>query len=119
MEDQDIRTRYRYNLFLNVPLNDTKLGKGVVYTAMYNEIFINGETGIGNARSMELFERNRTYLGADYGLRNNLRMQIGWMRQTTANWVKNKAQFSLHHNFKKKRLFNLQIWVISIQCAFM
>ncbi len=99
VEDQDFRTRYRYNLFLNVPFNDTKLGKGVVYAALYNEIFINGQTDIGAGRSVQFFDRNRTYLGIGYGILKNLRMQLGWMRQPTVNWAKNQAQFSLHHSF--------------------
>lgn len=99
VEDQDFRTRYRYNLFLNVPFNDTKLDKGVYYAAFYNELFINGETDIGEGRSVQLFDRNRTYLGVGYGVRKNMRVQLGWMRQTTVNWGKNQAQFSLHHNF--------------------
>ena len=99
VEDQDFRTRFRYNLFINVPFNDTKLDKGVVYAAFYNEIFINGQTDIGDNRSVQLFDRNRTYLGVGYGILNNLRAQLGWMRQATANWSKNQAQVSLHHSF--------------------
>lgn len=99
VEDQDFRTRYRYNLFLNIPFNDTSLGKGVIYAALYNEIFINGQTDIGDGRSVQFFDRNRTYLGVGYGIRKNMRVQLGWMRQTTVNWAKNQAQFSLHHSF--------------------
>ena len=99
VEGQDFRTRYRYNLFLNILFNDTALGKGVVYTALYNEIFINGQTDVGEGRSVQLFDRNRTYVGIGYGVRDNMRVQLGVMRQTTVNWAKNQAQFSLHHNF--------------------
>ena len=99
VEDQDFRTRYRYNLFVNVPFNDTKLAKQVVYLALYNEIFINGQTAIGDGRTVQFFDRNRTYLGLGYGLLDNLRMQVGWMKQTTVNWSKGQAQLSLHHNF--------------------
>jgi len=97
--DQDFRTRFRYNLFLNVPLNDTELGKGVFYAALYNEIFINGQKDIGNDRTVEFFDRNRTYLGLGYGLSNQLRIQGGWMLQTTDSWSKGQIQLSLHHNF--------------------
>ncbi|MGB3464777.1 MAG: DUF2490 domain-containing protein, partial [Cyclobacteriaceae bacterium] len=97
--DQDFRTRYRYNLFVNIPVNDTVLKKGVVYIALYNEIFINGQTDIGNDRSVQYFDRNRTYVGVGYGLKDNLRIQLGGMRQTTVNWAKNQVQFSLHHSF--------------------
>lgn len=97
--DQDFRTRYRYNLFVNVPLNSTSLGKNVVYIALYNEIFINGQRNIGDGRTVGFFDRNRTYMGLGYGLRKNLRTQLGWMKQTTANWSKGQAQVSLHHSF--------------------
>lgn len=99
VEDQDFRTRYRYNLFLNVPFNNTSLSKNTVYLALYNEIFINGQRDIGDDRTVEYFDRNRTYLGIGYGLRDNLRMQAGWMKQTTANWSKGQLQLSLHHSF--------------------
>jgi hypothetical protein len=99
VQNQDFRTRYRYNLFLNVPLNATELKKGTVYAALYNEIFINGQRNIGNNRTVELFDRNRTYLGLGFGLKDNLRVQGGWMKQTTNNWAKGQTQISLHHNF--------------------
>lgn len=99
VESQDFRTRYRYNLFLNVPLNSTKLVKNTVYLTLYNEIFINGQKDIGENRSVELFDRNRTYLGMGYGIKDNLRTQVGWMKQTTNNWAKGQLQFSLHHSF--------------------
>jgi hypothetical protein len=97
--DQDFRTRYRYNIFVNVPFNNTALEKGTLYLALYNEIFINGQRDIGEGRSVEYFDRNRTYLGLGFGLRDNLRAQLGWMKQTTANWSKGQAQVSLHHSF--------------------
>lgn len=99
VEGQDFRTRFRYNLFVNIPLNTTELRRKTVYLALYNEIFINGQQEIGDGRSVDFFDRNRTYLGMGYGLRDNLRTQIGWMKQTTANWSKGQLQFSLHHNW--------------------
>lgn len=97
--DQDFRTRYRYNIFVNVALNKTSLGKGTIYSAFYNEIFINGQRDIGDGREVQFFDRNRTYLGLGYGISQNLRVQLGWMNQTTVNWEKGQAQFSLHHSF--------------------
>jgi len=97
--NQDFRTRYRYNIFLNIPFNGTELKKSIVYFAFYNELFINGQKDIGDGRSVEYFDRNRTYLGLGYGLKDNLRMQGGWMKQTTNNWSKGQAQLSLHHSF--------------------
>lgn len=99
VEGQDFRTRYRYNLFLNVPLNNTKLEKKTIYIALYNEIFINGQTDIGDGRTVQFFDRNRTYLGLGYNILDNLRVQGGWMKQTTVNWSKGQTQLSLHHSF--------------------
>ncbi|MEL6164959.1 MAG: DUF2490 domain-containing protein [Cyanobacteria bacterium J06628_3] len=99
VDGQDMRTRYRYNLFVNVPLNNTALEQRTVYLAFYNEIFVNGQRSIGDGRLVEYFDRNRTYMGVGYGLLKNLRVQVGWMRQTTANWAKGQLQFSLHHAF--------------------
>jgi Protein of unknown function (DUF2490) len=98
VEDQDFRTRYRYNLFLNVPLNNKELTQKAIYLALYNELFINGGTDIGDGRSVQLFDRNRTYLGIGYVVNPKIRFQIGWMNQKTVNWGKGQLQFSLHHN---------------------
>ncbi|MEL6122338.1 MAG: DUF2490 domain-containing protein [Bacteroidota bacterium] len=95
--NQDTRTRFRYNLFLNVPFNKESLERGAVYLALYNEIFINGQRDIGDDRQVEVFDRNRTYVGLGYSLAANLRVQGGWMKQTTDNWSKGQAQISLHH----------------------
>ncbi|WP_422104794.1 DUF2490 domain-containing protein [Winogradskyella sp.] len=98
VEDQDFRTRYRYNLFLNVPLNRKTLNKKAIYVALYNELFINGQTDIGDGREVQLFDRNRTYLGVGYVLNSKIRFQLGWMNQKTVNWGKGQLQFSMHHN---------------------
>ena len=99
VEDQDFRTRYRYNLFINIPVNNETLVKDTWYFAFYNELFINGERKIGNNQSVQFFDRNRTYLGLGYTVNMNIRFQIGWMEQTTVNWQKGQLQFSMHHNF--------------------
>ena len=99
VEQQDFRTRYRYNLFINVVLNRTELIKGNTYLALYNEVFINGQTDIGDGRTVERFDRMRTYLGLGYGLSDRLRMQLGWMNQTTAVWSKGQLQVSTHYSW--------------------
>ena len=98
VEDQDFRTRYRYNLFLNVPINKKALSKNAIYAALYNELFINGQTDIGDGREVQLFDRNRTYLGVGYVLNSKIRFQSGWMNQKTNNWGKGQLQLSMHHN---------------------
>ena len=99
VENQDFRTRYRYNLFLNVPLNQPNLNKNAVYLALYNEIFINGEREIGDGRSVELFDRNRFYSALGYALKDNLKLQAGYMTQITNTVSKGQIQLSLHHTF--------------------
>ena len=97
VEGQDLRTRYRYNLFINVPLNKKTLEKKAIYIALYNEIFINGQREIGENNSVEIFDRNRAYAAIGYVIKNGLNVQFGIMNQTTDNQSKNQFQVSLHH----------------------
>jgi len=99
VEDQDFRTRYRYNLFLNIPLNQPNLNKGAIYLAFYNEIFINGQKDIGDGRRVEIFDRNRLYGALGYAIKDNLKVQAGFMEQTLNNSSKGQLQLSLHHSF--------------------
>jgi len=99
VENQNLRTRYRYNLFINVPLNKKTLEKKAMYLALYNEIFINGQRNIGNNNSVEIFDRNRAYAALGYVIKNGLRVQLGIMNQTTDNQGKNQLQLSFHHKF--------------------
>ena len=97
VENQDFRTRLRYNLFLNIALNKPKMEQGTIYLALYNEIFLNGQRRIGSGRQVEIFDRNRLYTAFGYVLKPNLKVQLGMMNQTTDNWGKNQLQLSLHH----------------------
>jgi len=97
VEKQDFRTRFRYNLFVNIALNAKDLTPKTFYAALYNELFINGERDIGSTE-IALFDRNRTYLGLGYVLTKSTRVQVGWMRQETEVWTKNQLQFSVHQN---------------------
>ena len=99
VENQDLRTRYRYNLFLNIPLNKKTLEKNTIYLAFYNEIFINGQRNIGENNSVEIFDRNRAYAAVGYVIIDGLRVQLGIMNQTTDKQGKNQFQVSLHHKF--------------------
>lgn len=99
VENQDFRTRYRYNLFLNIPFNSKDLSAKTIYGAFYNELFLNGQKQVSKTNSVEIFDRNRSYFGLGYVLRKQLRFQVGYMIQTTNNWSKGQLQFSMHHNF--------------------
>lgn len=99
VENQDFRTRFRYNLFVNVPLNSKEIQKNTYYLALYNELFINGEKQIGDGRMVEIFDRNRAYIGVGYAINDKIRVQTGYMNQATNTVSKGQLQLSLHQNF--------------------
>jgi hypothetical protein len=96
VEDQEFRTRYRYNLFLNIALNNAEMEKKTLYLALYNELFINGQRNIGNENTVEIFDRNRFYCALGYVIKPGRKVQLGVMKQTTDNWSKNQLQLSFH-----------------------
>jgi len=98
VDNQDFRTRYRYALFANIPLNRKDLSPGAYYLALYNELFINGERDTGRGR-VDYFDRNRAYAGLGYSISKGLRVQVGVMRQDTQNLDRTQLQLGLHHNF--------------------
>ena len=100
VENQDFRTRYRYNLFLNISLNQHIMDKNTVYLAFYNELFINGERNIGDNTTVEFFDRNRLYIALGYFIKKQLKVQLGMMTQTTNNVEKNQLQLSIHHTIQ-------------------
>ena len=99
VENQDFRTRYRYNLFLNIALNKPEMERNTIYLAIYNELFMNGQRTVGNGNTVEFFDRNRLYGAVGYVIQDGLKVQFGVMNQTTDSWGKNQIQLSLHHSF--------------------
>lgn len=99
VENQDLRTRYRYNLFINIALNKAAMEEKTIYLALYNEVFINGQREIGNGGTVEVFDRNRLYGALGYMIKKGMKVQLGVMNQTTDNWSKNQLQLSFHHKF--------------------
>jgi hypothetical protein len=99
VEDQDQRNRFRYFLSANYPLNKADLSKGSVYLSFYNELFLNLEKDIGRSRSVDTFDRNRTYLALGYSVSNNIRLQFGYMHQKTKAVDKGQLQVNLFHSF--------------------
>jgi len=99
VEDQDFRTRFRYALFIDVPLNMTAVKKGAWYLAFYNEIFLNGQRDIGDGQTVEIFDRNRLYGAVGYSLSDKVRLQGGYMQQYTDAVNKGQIQLSLHQSF--------------------
>ncbi len=75
------------------------LGPKTTYLAFYNEMFINGEREIGDGRTVEHFDRNRLYGALGYVPWAGVRVQLGYMRQTTNSVTKGQLQLSWHHAF--------------------
>jgi len=96
VQDQDFRTRYRYALFANLPMNQETLKTGAIYLAFYDEVFLNGQRGIGNGREVQIFDRNRLYGGLGYSITDHIRVQAGYMQQATDLLSKGQLQASAH-----------------------
>lgn len=99
VDDQDFRTRLRYFLGLNYPLNRDDLSAGAVYLSLYNELFVNLERDIGDGRRVDYFDRNRAYAALGYSLDDNSRLQFGYMWQENSNYGKGQLQFNFIHSF--------------------
>lgn len=93
-EGRDFNTRYRYSLFLDIPINRPTIAKNTAYIALYNEIFING---IKTADTPNVFDRNRVYLGAGFRVNASLAIQAGWMNQILEDAAKAQLLLSIHH----------------------
>ena len=66
-----------------------------IYLALYDEIFINGKRDLGQ----QIFDRNRAYIALGYVIKTGLKIQLGFMNQTTNSINKNQLQISFHHAF--------------------
>lgn len=99
VEDQDFRTRFRYAIFVDLPLNNKIIKPGTWYLAAYNEVFVNLESDIGNGRSVDTFDRNRLYGALGYSVTKGIKIQGGYMHQSTNSIDKGQIQLSLHHSF--------------------
>jgi len=89
VESSPFAFRFRYALFVNIPLNKEKIEAGTVYIPIWNELFINAKGAP--------FDRNWLYAGIGYQLTDNFGMRFGAMNEFRN--IKPKAQLllSLHH----------------------
>lgn len=98
VEEHDFRTRYRYNLYLNVPLLQPDFHKNSLYLSFFSEIFLNGQKEIGAPQTVEIFDRYRLYSAVGYSLNDNLRVQLGYLNQITNSMNTGQVQVGLHHS---------------------
>jgi hypothetical protein len=101
IEGFDLRTRFRYAVTVNLPLNSRELTeKGSVYFQVYDEIFINGEK---HSENTQYFDRNRIYLSLGLRTSPSLALQLGVMEQTSNLSSKTQLQFSAFHQLFSKK----------------
>lgn len=86
VEDQEMKTRHRYNLFVNVGLSEKTIEVGTVYLALYSEFFV-ADWGL---------DRMRLYSALGYKLSEEYKVQFGVMRQIVGEVGKNQVQVSIH-----------------------
>lgn len=90
VEDQEMKTRHRYNLFVNCALSDATIDVGTVYLALYSEFFV-ADMGL---------DRMRLYSALGYKYSEEYKVQFGIMRQIVGDVGKNQVQLSIHRTVK-------------------
>lgn len=96
IKGQNFRTRYRYTLFLNVPLHRSTIAEHTLYAALWNELFINGETDTGTG-TVAYFDRNWAFAGLGYQWNASFKFQAGYMRELTPSTSKGQLVISVFH----------------------
>ena len=91
IEESDFKLRFRYFLFLNIPINNPDLTDNTWYTSIYNEIFIN--------HKQVIFDRNRLYVGIGYQLNKIAKFEIGYMNQFLNNGNRDQINLITFINF--------------------
>jgi len=97
IENQNFKSRFRYQLGLDIPLYKNYAKEQNVYATVYNEIFMNTDQA---TRKTKPFDRNRLYFGAGFKVNPNLAFQLGYMNQMLQNVSYQQMMISLHHNLK-------------------
>lgn len=88
--------RARYFLSASLPLNKPLITEGTVYLNGYNELFMTFKD--------TYYDRNRTYFAFGYGVSNNLKVELGYLREDILGEIFNHFQISLFNtiDFKLK-----------------
>lgn len=85
-----MQVRFRYQLGVNIPFNNKSLVKNTWYANIYDEIFINAKK--------DAFDRNRLYGGIGYVVNDKIRVEAGFMNQSTSSVSRNQAQIGFYLN---------------------
>lgn len=82
--------RFRYQLGVIVPFNNTSFTKNTWYASIYDEIFINAKK--------EAFDRNRLYAAVGYVINDKMRIEGGLMNQMLSNTDRYQFQIGFYLN---------------------
>ncbi|AQX05778.1 hypothetical protein BAX97_11295 [Elizabethkingia meningoseptica] len=88
--------RFRYQLGVIVPFNNSSLTADTWYASIYDEIFINAKK--------EAFDRNRLYGAIGYVVNDKIRLEAGVMNQALSNTHRYQFQIGFYLN----DVFNLK-----------
>ncbi|OPB99148.1 hypothetical protein BAS10_05655 [Elizabethkingia meningoseptica] len=88
--------RFRYQLGVIVPFNNSSLTADTWYVSIYDEIFINAKK--------EAFDRNRLYGAIGYVVNDKIRLEAGVMNQALTNTHRYQFQIGFYLN----DVFNLK-----------
>ncbi|MCL1675188.1 DUF2490 domain-containing protein [Elizabethkingia meningoseptica] len=88
--------RFRYQLGVIVPFNNSSLTADTWYASIYDEIFINAKK--------EAFDRNRLYGAIGYVVNDKIRLEAGVMNQALSNTHRYQFQIGFYLN----DIFNLK-----------
>ncbi len=88
--EDDFKSRFRYFLGFNVPVNRKEMVKEAFYISAYNEIFVNTKPN--------MFDRNRAYGGIGYKFSNSARAELGFLNQLTEIGSRNQFNFITYVN---------------------
>jgi len=97
IENQDFKTRMRYQLGIDIPVYQNIEKNRSAYATAYNEVFMNTDK---TTRKLNAFDRNRLFLGAGYKWNKDMGVQLGWMNQMLQKQTYQQVMISFHQNIK-------------------
>ena len=92
IEDEDMRTRFRYFLAPTLPLTTDEDRELKWYLSAYNEIFLVPGEGVA-------FDRNRLYGGVGTEIKPGLKVEAGYMNQFFENGGRDQLNLILRYSF--------------------
>lgn len=99
IQHENFRTRFRYCLGIDLPLNHRLLIKNTWFVSFYDEVFFNGQKEISDTEDVDIFDRNRLYLSLGYVFSAHLKMSLGFLNQVTTETNKNQLTLTVSHTF--------------------